>query len=43
MLGFTLFLGTVYGLDVSPDGSVVIGSANSVLIEHNTATGAVLW
>ncbi len=43
-LGFKLFLGGVYGLDVSPDGSVVIGgSDDNVLIAHSTATCAILW
>ncbi len=33
----------VHGFDVSPDGSVVVGSSKNGVIAHNTATGAVLW
>ena len=40
---FTLFLGHVHGLDVSLDGSVVVGASESIVIAHNTATGAELW
>ena len=38
-----MLLGCVFVLDVSPDGSVVVGSCYKVVIAHNTATGAVLW
>ena len=38
-----IFLGYVFGLDVSLDGSVVVGGGWNVVIAHNTATGAVLW
>ena len=38
-----IVLDNVYGLDVSHDGSVVIGSSQKVLIARDTATGAVLW
>jgi hypothetical protein len=43
LLGFELFQGGVYGLDVSPDGSIVIGSGDKVVIAHSTATRAILW
>ncbi len=42
-LFFTLLLGVVYGLDVSSDGSIVVGGSKKVVIAHSTATGAVLW
>ncbi len=41
--GITLLLGRISGLDVSPDGSVVVGSSDDVVIAHDTATGAALW
>ncbi len=40
---FILGLGFVYALDVSPDGSVVIGAGVNEVIAHSAATGAVLW
>jgi hypothetical protein len=43
IFGFMLRLGNVYALDVSPDGSVVVGSSLSVVIAHATATGTTLW
>ncbi len=36
-------LGFVFGLDVSLDGSVVVGSSGGNVIAHSTATGDVLW
>ena len=36
-------LDNVYGLDVSPDGSVVIGGCYDYVIAHNTTTCRVLW
>ncbi len=33
----------IHGLDVTPDGSVVIGGCDKVVIAHDTVTGAVLW
>ena len=42
-LAVIICLDNVYGLDVSPDGSVVVGGSDNVMIAHNTATGAVLW
>jgi hypothetical protein len=42
--GFTIaLLGFVHGLDVSADGSVVVGCSSNTVISHNTATGVVLW
>jgi outer membrane protein assembly factor BamB len=40
---FPSFLGHVFSLDVSLDGSVVIGGSEKDVIAHNTTTGAVLW
>jgi hypothetical protein len=31
------------GVDTSPDGSVVIGGCDNLVIAHSTATGVVLW
>jgi outer membrane protein assembly factor BamB len=39
----TLILGQIYGLDVSSDGSVVVGAGHEVVMAHSTATGAALW
>ena len=41
--GFTCHIVFVFALDVSPDGSVVVGASAKNVIAHNTATGAVLW
>ncbi len=38
-----VFSDCIYGLDVSHDGSVVIGCSNGLIIAHNTATGAIIW
>ncbi len=38
-----MFVDDVYGLDVCPDGSVVVSSSGKVVIAHNAATGAELW
>ncbi len=43
LLGLILNLGDVRGLDVSPDGSFVIGTSDDVIYAYNTATGALLW
>ena len=37
------FLGYVYGLDVSHDGSVVVAASANVVIARNTTTLEVLW
>ncbi len=39
-----MFLASVRGLDVSPDGSVVVSvSSDKEVLAHNTTTGEVLW
>ncbi len=40
---FTLFLGIIYALDVSLDGSVAVGASHQHVLAHDTATRAVLW
>ncbi len=42
-LEFTIASGNVTALDVSPDGSVVVGVDATAVIAHNTVTGTVLW
>ncbi len=43
LLDPTLIVGHIYGLDVSPDGSVVVGAGHEVVMAHNTVTCAALW
>ncbi len=43
LLGFKLLLDFVYALDVSSDGSVVVGGSYKFVIAHETDTGAMLW
>ncbi len=37
------WLGIGRGLDVSPDGKVVVAAAHEFVIAHSTATGEVIW
>jgi hypothetical protein len=43
LFGFTLLLGFLYGLDVSSDGSIVVGCSKTDVVAHNTSTLATLW
>jgi hypothetical protein len=43
MLVLTLFLEYVFGLDVSSDGSIVVGASQNVVTAFNTTSTAMIW
>ena len=38
-----IFVAPISRIDVSPNGSVMVGGSGKVVIGYNTATGTVLW